>query len=42
MNAICLQSALESLGVATRVQTAIEMKVRHRQSHNEDISIRPS
>eukprot|EP00191_Tetraselmis_sp_GSL018_P004103 CAMPEP_0177607590 /NCGR_PEP_ID=MMETSP0419_2-20121207/18004_1 /TAXON_ID=582737 /ORGANISM="Tetraselmis sp., Strain GSL018" /LENGTH=326 /DNA_ID=CAMNT_0019102193 /DNA_START=158 /DNA_END=1135 /DNA_ORIENTATION=+ len=26
MNAICLQSALESLGVPTRVQTAIEMK----------------
>lgn len=28
MNAICLQSALEDLGVPTRVQTAIEMKVR--------------
>lgn len=26
MNAICLQSALEGLGVATRVQTAIEMR----------------
>mmetsp|Transcript_45233 Transcript_45233/g.114527 ORF Transcript_45233/g.114527 Transcript_45233/m.114527 type:complete len:344 (-) Transcript_45233:82-1113(-) len=26
MNAICLQSALEDLGVPTRVQTAIEMK----------------
>jgi uridylate kinase len=26
MNAICLQSALEQLGVATRVQTAIEMQ----------------
>ena len=26
MNAICLQSALESLGIATRVQTAIEMQ----------------
>jgi uridylate kinase len=26
MNAICLQSALEALGVATRVQTAIEMQ----------------
>ncbi len=25
MNAICLQSALEKLGVPTRVQTAIEM-----------------
>lgn len=28
MNAISLQSALESLGVETRVQTAIEMKVK--------------
>lgn len=28
MNAICLQSALEALGVQTRVQTAIEMQVR--------------
>lgn len=26
MNAICLQSALEALGVQTRVQTAIEMQ----------------
>ena len=26
MNAICLQSALEALGVETRVQTAIEMQ----------------
>lgn len=26
MNAICLQSALEAVGVATRVQTAIEMQ----------------
>jgi hypothetical protein len=26
MNAICLQSALEALGVQTRVQTAIEMR----------------
>lgn len=28
MNAICLQSALEQLGVETRVQTAIEMQAR--------------
>lgn len=27
MNAVCLQSALEGLGVDTRVQTAIEMRV---------------
>ena len=32
MNAICLQSALEALGVQTRVQTAIEMQVRRRTS----------